>query len=61
MKTEKGYRERYFIAFFVHGINGKIEIVQTLKFAPLNVSKIYNKHQYQIVETFILAYCDPGI
>lgn len=39
MKTEKGYRERYFIAFFVHGINGKIEIVQTLKFAPLNVSK----------------------
>lgn len=39
MKTERGYGERYCIALFVCGISGKIEIVHTLKFAPLKVSE----------------------
>lgn len=43
MKTERGYGERYFMALFVHGINGKIEIVHTLKFTPLKVSESLQK------------------
>lgn len=39
MNTERGYGERYFITFFVHGINGKIEVFYTLKLSALTVSK----------------------